>query len=157
MRTSPSGRRDRVLAAIEVPALGIWCGALLGFAFVSAPLAFNLVAPIDVARFAALTAASVGALTLWGYVLGAIAVVVALVRSAGAADRTWDFARAALVLIALGLATYEQRGIVPAMAATPDVFSPAYRALHARSSAVYGGVTLLAAIALVLAAARRDE
>ncbi len=157
MRTFPSGRRDRVLAALEIPALGLWCGALLGFAFVSAPLAFRIVAPLDVARFAALTAASIGTLTVWGYVLGALAVVVALIRSAAAADRTWDFARAALVLIALGLATYEERAIVPAMEATTDVRSPEYRALHARSSAVYGGVTLLALIAVVLAASRRDD
>lgn len=157
MRTSPSGRRDRVLAAIEIPALGLWCGALLGFAFVSAPLAFRFVAPLDVRHFAELTAASLGALTVWGYVLGALAVVVALVRSAGASDRTWDFVRAALVLIALGLATYEQRAVVPAMEETTDVRSPAYAALHARSTAVYGGVTLLALVALVLAAARRDD
>jgi len=47
MRNSPSGRRDRALAAIELPALGVWLGALVGFAFVSAPVAVHVVAPPD--------------------------------------------------------------------------------------------------------------
>jgi Domain of unknown function (DUF4149) len=157
MRKPPSGLRDRVLAAVEIPALGIWLGALAGFAFVSAPLAFRLVAPLDVARFAALTAQSVGALTVWGYVLGALAVVAGLLRAVSAGDRTWDFARAALILVALALATYEQRAIVPQMEAASDVGSARYHALHQRSTLVYGGVVVLVLVALVAAAARRDD
>ncbi|HEY0614449.1 MAG TPA: DUF4149 domain-containing protein [Candidatus Elarobacter sp.] len=157
MRELPSGRRDRVLAAIEIPALGIWLGALAGFAFAVAPLAFRIVAPLDVSRFAALTSQIIGVLTVWGYVLGGVALVVALFRSAGAADRTWDFARAGLVVIALALATYQQRAIVPAMAATSDVRSAEYRALHDRSTRVYGGVVLAVLGALIIAAARRPD
>ncbi len=157
MRTSPSGRRDRVLAAIETPALGIWCGALLAFAFVSAPLAFRIVAAVDVGRFAALTAATIAQLTVCGYVLGGIAIVVALLRAGGAADRTSDLVRVLIVAAALALSTYQQHAIVPAMQATSDLRSPEYRALHARSSAVYGGVVLLALVALVMSALRREE
>ena len=157
MRTNPSGQRDRVLAAIELPALGVWLGALAGFAFVSAPLAFRIVAPLDEARFAALTAHTIADLTIWGYVLGGVAIVTGLVRAAAAGDRTWDFARAALVALALGLATYEQRAIVPQMEATTDVHGDAYHALHERSTIVYGGVVLLVLAALILGAARRDE
>jgi hypothetical protein len=157
MRKPPSGWRDRVLAAIEVPALGIWLGALAGFAFVSAPLAFRIVAPLGVAHFAALTAQSIGVLTVWGYVLGAIAIVAAVLRAAGAGDRRADVVRVTLVVVALGLATYQQRAIVPAMAATADVRGEQYQALHRRSTGVYGGVVLLVLAALVLAAARRDE
>ncbi|HEX3466752.1 MAG TPA: DUF4149 domain-containing protein [Candidatus Elarobacter sp.] len=157
MRNDPFARRDRVLAAIEIPALGIWTGALLGFAFVSAPIAFRLFSPVDITRFAALTAQSLSVLTVWGYVLGGIAIVCAVLRAAMAGDRTADFVRVLLVAIALGLATYEQRAIVPAMTATPDVRGAAYQALHQRSSEVYGGVVLLALVALVLAAVRRDD
>jgi hypothetical protein len=157
MRTNPSGRRDRVLAAIELPALGVWLGALAGFAFISAPLAFRIVAPLDPGRFAALTAHTIGDLTFWGYVLGAIAIVAGLLRAVTAGDRTWDFARAGLVAIALGLATYEQKAIVPLMQAATDVHGAAYHALHARSTVVYGGVVLLVLSALILGAARRDE
>jgi hypothetical protein len=157
MRNDPSGRRDRVLAAIEIPALGIWLGALAGFAFVSAPLAFRLVAPLDVARFAALTAQSLGVLTIWGYVLGGLAIVAAVLRAVFAGDRVWDFVRVLLVALALGLATYEQRAIVPVMAATTDVHGAAYHDLHGRSTQVYGVVGLLALVSLVLAAVRRDD
>lgn len=157
MRNFPSGRRDRVLAAIEIPALGVWLGALVGFAFVFAPLAFRIVAPLDVTRFAELVARSVGVLTVWGYVLGGIAIVVVLARSAAAGERTWDFIRAALIAIALGLAAYQQRAIVPAMAATTDVRSAQYHTLHQNSTLVYGCVVVLIAVALVLAAVRRDD
>ncbi len=157
MRSHPSGRRDRVLAAIELPALGVWLGALAGFAFVSAPLAFRIVAPLDVARFAALTARTIGDLTVWGYVLGGVAIVAGLLRAVTAGDRTWDFVRVALVAVALGLATYQERAIVPAMETTTDVHGDAYHALHARSTQVYGAVVLMVFAALVLGAARRDD
>ena len=157
MRSMRSERRDRVLAAIEIPALGIWLGALAGFAFISAPLSFHALAPLDAWRFADLTAQTLGALTLWGYVLGAIAIVAMLLRAVAAGDRTWDLARAALVAVALGLATYEQRAVVPLMEALADPRDPAYHALHQRSTLVYGGVAILVLVTLVLAAARRDE
>lgn len=157
MRRDASRSRDRVLAAIEIPALGIWLGALLGFAFVAAPLAFRLIAPLDVGRFAALIAGQLAVLTKWGYALGGIALLAALLRAVRAGDRTWDFARAAIIAAALALSTYHQRVIVQAMQRTPDIASPAYHALHARSTQVYGAVVLLGLIALVLAAARRDD
>ena len=120
-------------------------------------LAFALVAPLDVMRFAALTAQSLAVLTVWGYVLGGIAILAAALRAATAGDRTWDFVRMLLVVLALGLATYEQRAIVPAMTATTDVHGAAYHDLHGRSTQVYGGVVLLTLVALVLAAVRRDD
>ena len=156
MRREASGRIDRVLAAVETVALGTWLGALVGFAFVFAPLAFRIVAPLDVGRFATLTATSLAVLSTWGYVLGGVAVVVTLARAAGAGDRVWDAARAAVVVFALCLVAFEQRAIVPPMLAATDVRSDAYRALHQRSTAIYGGAVLLVAAALVLAAVRRD-
>jgi hypothetical protein len=157
MRSPPSGRLDRVLAAVEIPALGVWLGALAAFAFAVAPLAFRIVAPLDVGRFAALIAQIIGTLTIWGYVLGGIALVVTVLRSVSAGDRRWDFARGALIVVALALATYQQRAIVPAMAAVVDVRSDEYRALHGQSTRIYGGVALAVLAALVLAAARRDD
>lgn len=155
-RTSPSGLRDRVLAGIEIVALGIWTGALVAFAFLFAPLAFRLIAPLDVVRFAALIAQTTGALTQWGYALGGAAILIAILRSVEAGDRVWDAVRAGLVLVALALATVEQRAIVPRMEAIADVTSPGYHALHQQSSAIYGAALLLALVALALAAARRD-
>jgi hypothetical protein len=157
MRSNASGLRDRVLAAIEIPALGIWLGALVGFAFLTAPLAFRIVGSVDLTRFATLIASNIGALTTLGYVLGGVALIVAFFRARFAGDRTWDALRILLIAIALGLATFEQRAIVPAMERITDVTSAQYHALHARSSQVYGAVVLLDLAALVLAALRRED
>ena len=156
MWTGNRSRVDRILAAIEIPALGLWLGALCGFAFIFAPIAFRIVAPTDVGRFAALTSAILAALAVMGYVCGGLAIVMALWRSLEAGDRIFDFVRALLVAIALALVWFQSRAIVPAMAAMSDVGSPQYHALHNRSTIVYGGVVLLGLIAIVMAAARRE-
>ena len=156
-RRTASVRRDRVLAAIEIPALGIWLGALVGFAFISAPAAFRIIAPLDVARFSTLIAETLGRLTRWGEVLGGLAFVVILLRSSAAADRTLDAIRALLVAGAVAVAYYHQRVIVQQMRAIPDVTSPAFHALHARSTQVYGLAVLLVLTALVLAAWRGND
>jgi hypothetical protein len=147
-------RLDRILAAVEIPALGLWLGALCGFAFIFAPNAFRLVP--DLAQFASLTAANLRVLGGVGAVCGTIAIVVALVRSIDAADRTADVIRAGLILIALGGVAYETFAIVPAITAIADVHSPEFAELHARSSQVYGGVVVLALAALIMAAVRGD-
>ena len=147
-------RLDRILAAVEIPAIGLWLGALCGFAFIFAPNAFRLVP--DVTQFADLTAANLRVLGNVGAVCGGVAIVVALARSIDAADRTGDVIRAGLILLALGGVAYETFAIVPAMTAITDLHSPEFAELHARSSQVYGGVVLLALAALVMAAVRGD-
>ncbi len=142
------------MAAIEIPALGLWLGALCGFAFVFAPAAFRLVT--DLTQFAALTSANLRTLATVGYACGGVTIVVALLRSREAADRTNDIVRAALVLVALGFITYEMLAIVPAMAAIPDYRSDAYHQLHGQSTGIYGCAVLAALAALVLAAVRSD-
>ncbi len=154
-RRTETSRWDRAAAAIEVLALALWLGALCGFAFVFAPIAFRIVT--DLTQFAALTAGNLRALASVGAGCGAVAIVVALLRARGAADRTNDLVRVLLVLLALGFVAYEMQVIVPAMAAIPDLRSDAYRALHGRSTAIYGGAVLSVAISLVLAAVRRDS
>ena len=157
MWTANRSRADRILAAIELPALGLWLGALCGFAFVFAPVAFRIVGTSDVSRFAALTSAILGTLTIVGYICGSIAVVVALVRSREAGDRTFDFLRALLVLFALVLVWVQSTLIIPAMATTTDLHSAAYHELHGRSSLLYGGVVLFGFVALIMAAIRRES
>jgi hypothetical protein len=156
MWTGNRSRIDRILAAIEIPALGLWLGALCGFAFIFAPIAFRIVAPVDVGRFATLTSAILKALAIMGYVCGGVAILMALARSREAGDRTFDFVRALLVAGALGLVWFETRTIVPAMASVSDVSSPQYHALHTRSTLVYAGIVLLGLGAIVMAAARRE-
>ena len=86
-----------------------------------------------------------------------MAIISALIRARDAADRTNDIGRAVLILIALLLVAYDTMAIVPAMEAILDVHSGAYHDLHSRSTQVYGGVVLLALIALIMAAVRGDE
>jgi hypothetical protein len=156
MWTGNRSRIDRILAAIEIPALGLWLGALCGFAFIFAPNAFRIVAPTDIGRFAALTSSNLGALAIVGYVCGGVAIVMALWRSREAGDPIFDFIRALLIAAALALVWFESRTVVPAMALVNDVTSPQYHALHSRSTLVYGGVVLLGLVAIVMAAARRE-
>lgn len=153
-RRANRSRLDRILAAVEIPALGLWLGALCGFAFIFAPAAFSIVP--DLKQFASLTTANLRVLGDVGAVCGGIAIVVALIRSLDAADRTIDIVRAVLVLVALLLVAYETFAIVPAILAITDVHSADFAALHQRSSQVYGGVVIFALAALILAAVRSD-
>jgi hypothetical protein len=154
-RRTDRTRLDRILAAIEIPALGIWLGALCGFAFIFAPAAFHLVS--DVTQFAALTSANLRALAILGEVCGGLAIVLAVLRAREAADRTNDIVRACCVVIALLFLGWEMTFVVPAMAAIADYHSEAYHALHGVSTRVYGGTVLFLAAALVLAAIRNES
>ena len=138
---------QRIAAVIEIVALGVWVGASAAFAFLFAPLAFGIVGGRNLGAFAALIAHSVDALAAWGEVAGTVAIACALLL------RAWP--RVLLVALALVCVTYETRVIVPAMTALGDPASPAYHALHARSTQVYGAALLAAAVALILAAASR--
>jgi hypothetical protein len=153
-RRADRTRLDRLLAAIEIPAIGLWLGALCGFAFIFAPAAFHIVT--DLTQFASLTSSNLRVLGNVGAVCGGIAIVAALLRSFDAADRTNDIVRAALILVALLLVAYETFAIVPAIAAITDVRSADFAQLHERSSQVYGGVVVLALAALIMAAVRGD-
>ena len=149
-------RLDRVLAAVEIPALGLWLGAACGFAFVFAPAAFRIVGSVDLPQFAALTATVLRELAIVGPACGIVAIVAAILRARDAADRTNDIVRVGLVVIALALVAVETFAIVPQMAAMTDLRSPDYLALHHESSLVYGGSVLCVIAALILAAVRSD-
>src|SRR5262249_29865695 len=135
--------------------LGLWLGALCGFAFIGAPTAAHTIT--DTSQFARLTTGSLAMLADVGYVCGAIAIAAALLRSKDAADRTADIIRAALIVLALGLVLYESFAIVPELNTITDTHGEAFRALHDRSTTVYGGVVLLGLVALIAAAVRTDE
>jgi hypothetical protein len=154
-RRTDRTRLDRLLAAVEILALGLWLGALCGFAFIFAPAAFRIVT--DLTQFAALTSANLRTLDVAGDICGAVAILVAIARSREAADRTNDIVRAACVFVALCFLGWEMAYVVPAMAATPDVHSESYHALHSMSTKVYGAAVLFVGIALVLAAIRSDS
>lgn len=154
-------RTLRVIAIVERWALAVWVGSLAGFAFVFAPIAFSYLRG-DLDTFAAIVGCALGGLTTVGYVCGAVSLAgsglgVVANRSRAAA------ARAACVLVMLGLVTYSQRAIVPEMIAVEASFHAPfnsiarsdprrirYDALHAKSSRVYGAVLILGLCAIAL-------
>ena len=156
----------RLLEILEVWALATWVGALVGFAFVFAPVAFSqLSGHLD--TFASIIGGTLSAVTLLGYVCGAIALVISLIAAVASRSR-WAILRAACIAIMLALTTFSQRTIVPAMVQVQSSFRAPfntisrddprrvrYDALHQESSQVYGAVLLLGFSALALCVASR--
>jgi hypothetical protein len=148
---------SKMLRAIEVAGTALWTGASAGFAFVSAPLAFSIVSDRD--AFARLTEESLGRLATCANIAGGIAVAAAALQRAPL--------RGGIGSVALALVTYHEKAIVPAMAqaqaamgsfndvAEDDPRRIAYRAMHTRSTRVFGAALLLGVTQLIWAAADR--
>lgn len=126
-----------MLTVLRTFAFGLWVGAMTGFAFIFAPIAFRTIGPTP--AFAATIASSIGALTAFGYGCAALAVVTSALEVPRSRRMIVPLA-AALVMAALGY--YETAVIVPSMQHTP-LQTPAYDALHRRSSGVYSAILLL--------------
>jgi hypothetical protein len=153
-----------VATTAEVGATALWVGASAGFAFVSAPLAFGLVTDRDV--FAQLTERTLARLAKITYVAGGGSALVALIRAGVEVDgRTSDVVRSICGCTALACIAYHERAIVPAMSraqaamggtftgvAEDDPQRIAYRALHRRSTQIYGTALLFGIAQLALAA-----
>lgn len=136
-----------------VLSLGLWVGALAGFAFFFAPPTFAAMGPT--AQFAALIAGIIERLTDLGYVCAVLAVLaLAMLMRRSVAPRT-TIASILLIGLMAALSWFEASSIVPQMRVTA-IRTPAYAGLHHRSSTVYGTVLILGVIALSLAALRRD-
>jgi hypothetical protein len=123
---------------------------MLGFAFVFAPIAFHTIGPTP--QFAATIAACVEALTSAGYVLAAIAALASLPQFRSH-PRTCVAVIALLAIMTL-LGAYETHALVPLMQHTA-LQTPAYDALHRRSSGVYSAILLAGIAAFIVAAASR--
>jgi len=154
---------ERIVTALEAVVLGLCAGALAGFAFVFAPLAFRAVPRLD--TFATLVGAVVRALGTFGAACGAVALVAALLRARNPAARPLALARAGLVGAALLAGSYETTAVVPRMESiaaqiggpidSVDRSDPrrrAYDGAHELSTRVYGTAFLCVVGALALAA-----
>jgi hypothetical protein len=126
-----------MLTVLRNLAFGLWVGAMTGFAFIFAPIAFHAVGPTP--AFATTIASVVRALTTFGYIC-AIVAIVASALDLSRSRRMLVPLVAALAMSALGY--YETRVIVPQMERTA-LQTPAYDALHRRSSSVYSVILLL--------------
>ncbi|MGZ3517731.1 MAG: DUF4149 domain-containing protein [Vulcanimicrobiaceae bacterium] len=136
-----------MLSLIRLLALGLWVGAMAGFAFIFAPIAFHAIGPTP--QFAAMIAATIGAITSFGYGCAAVAALATL-PTIGAHPRRSGSVLVLLVLMTV-LGFYETHTIVPLMQSTP-LQTPAYDALHQRSSSIYS-VILLAGVAAFIVSA----
>ena len=153
---------ERIVTGIEATVLGLWAGAMAGFAFLFAPIAFREVTQMN--SFATLIANTIRGVGSFGNACGGIAVLAALVRSTAPEARKLAFVRIGLVGVAFAASAYETTTIIPRMEATAaqipgaidsvpksDPRRAAYDEQHAASSRVYGSAFLcvLAALALV--------
>ncbi|MBV8637318.1 MAG: hypothetical protein JO322_04485 [Candidatus Eremiobacteraeota bacterium] len=136
---------SNVLYVVRIVVLGLWVGAMAGFAFLFAPIAFAHIGPT--AAFAATIAASVRAITA----MGAVAGIIAGLLTVGIRFETLRRKITIVLCIAIAIAfgAIETQAIVPKMEATP-LMTAAYDALHRQSSGVYSAVLIFALLALVL-------
>jgi hypothetical protein len=159
---------ERCLTALEVAVLGLWAGAMAGFAFVFAPVAIKIVPRMD--TFAALIASVIRALGPFGVACGSLAIVAATIRATAASGRKLALARIVLVIVGLGASAYETRAVIPRMEATgatiagpidsvpkSDPRRVAYDREHTTSTRVYGTAFLCVLGALGLAAFGRKR
>jgi hypothetical protein len=151
----------RFVEIVERWALSLWVGALAGFAFIFAPAAFARLSG-DLDLFASIVVRALENLAVFGYACGGVAVVTSLI-AIGARRSRRAIARAACVVLMVGLVAFSQNAIVPRMLDTQTSFHASfntipkddprrirYDALHAESSRVYGAVLILGLCALAL-------
>jgi hypothetical protein len=142
--------KPRMWFSLRTIILGLWVGAMAGFAFVFAPIAFTHIGATP--AFAATIAACVQAIARSG---GWIAVVAAAITVfARLESRRAAAVIVGLLALAIGCGAYETSVIIPQMQQTP-LLTPGYEALHRESSVVYG-VALLAALIALGVSSRRD-
>jgi Domain of unknown function (DUF4149) len=135
---------------LRIIVLGLWVGAMAGFAFIFAPLLFAHTGPTP--QFAATIAACVRAIVRAGNGLAAAAAVITVI--ARLEPGRWSIAIVGCLVVAALCGTIEVNAIVPQMERTA-LLTPAYEALHRESSGVYGLAFLSALGALVLSARPR--
>lgn len=135
--------------SVRIILLGIWVGAMASFAFLFAPTAFEHVGATP--AFAATIAACVNAIVRIGNWIAVAAVAITVF--ARLESRRSAALIVALLAIAVAAGAWESSIIIPHMTATP-LLTPAYEALHAESSRVYGAAFIAAIVALVLSSRR---
>lgn len=136
-----------IISIARIVLLGLWVGAMTGFAFLFAPIAFTHIGPTP--AFASMIAACVRSISAAGFAFGLTSILLTLVL-AGESRRAKLFISGSIVL-ALLFTAIETMLIVPKMETTP-LQTAAYESLHHQSSGVYSAVMLFALIGLVAAA-----
>ena len=136
--------------SVRIIILGMWVGAMVGFAFVFAPIAFAHIGPTP--AFAVTIAACVQAIVRAGDWIAVVAAAITVF--ARLESRRTAAVIVGLLALAIACGAYETSAIVPQMQRTA-LLTPAYEALHRESSGVYG-VALLAALVALAISSRRN-
>ena len=135
-----------ILSVVRIVLLGLWVGAMAGFAFLFAPEAFAHIGPTP--AFASTIAASVRAIAVAGYVLGGLAIAVTLFLPEPVRRKLFVVVS---IVVAFVCTVVETQAIVPKMETTP-LLTAAYESLHRASSGVYSAVLIFALLATVVSA-----
>jgi hypothetical protein len=159
---------NSALGGTQTLATSFWTGASAGFAFIAAPIVAHEANDLDLQ--ARITGKSLDKIVNVAYVAGGITVACAALQAIGPAQRTNDALRALFGVGALVVLERFQHDVVPKMTELQQAMGGsfksvpeddpnriAYRALHKRSTQVFGTALLLGLGQLVLGAARSGE
>jgi hypothetical protein len=159
---------DSVLGATQTLATSFWTGSSAGFAFIAAPIVAHEANDLDLQ--ARITGKSLDKIVNVAYVAGGITIACAAAQAFDPIERANDAARALFGVGALVALARFQNDIVPKMTALQQAMGGsfksipeddpnrvAYRALHKRSTQVFGAALLLGIGQLVLGAVRTSD
>jgi len=159
---------ERIAIVIQSLALALWMGAMAGFAFIFAPIAFRTIGNMN--EFAAVTSGVLRSLSIFGGVCGTLAILASIARSWTGENGRVRILSNVLIVVAFGATAYEQQIILPRMEATAaqipgaidsvpkeDPRRVAYDAQHSASTRVYGLAFLCVAAATALVAFGRTR
>jgi hypothetical protein len=162
------GLFDGALCATQTLATSFWTGSSAGFAFIAAPVVAHEANDLDLQ--ARITGKSLDKTVNAAYVAGAITIACAVLQATDPAERANDALRALLGVGALVALERFQHDIVPQMTQLQQAMGGsfksipeddpnriAYRALHKRSTQVFGTALLLGLGQLVLGAVRSRD
>jgi hypothetical protein len=162
------GFSNAALSATQTLATSFWTGASAGFAFIAAPIVAHEANDLDLQ--ARITGKALDKIVNVAYVAGGMTVACAALQATGPAERVNDSLRALLGVAALVALERFQHDVVPKMMQLQQAMGGsfksipeddpnrvAYRALHKRSTQVFGTALLLGLGQLVLGAVRTRE
>jgi hypothetical protein len=162
------GLLNGVLSATQTLATSFWTGSSAGFAFIAAPIVAHEANDLDLQ--ARITGKSLDKIVNVAYVAGGITIACAALQAADPVERTNDTLRALLGVGALVALERFQHDIVPKMTELQQAMGGsfksipeddpnriAYRAMHKRSTQVFGTALLLGLGQLVLGAVRTSD
>jgi hypothetical protein len=162
------GFSNDMLNTTQTLATSFWTGASAGYAFIAAPIVAHEANDLDLQ--ARITGKALGKIVNAAYVAGGVTVACAALQATDPAERPNDLLRALFGIGALIALKNFQDDIVPKMAAlqqamggsfksipADDPNRMAYRALHKRSTQVFGTALLLGIGQLVLGSVRSED